>query len=78
MWPVSVEGGPAGVWDEIWMPAASLPDKTLRPIFDRIWLAATTPAGRNRRFGRPVPAFDLDPGSPLLSKPLSQVFPRPP
>jgi YihY family inner membrane protein len=77
MWPVSAEGGPAGVWDEFWLPAATLPDKTLRPIFDRIWFAATTPAGRRRRHGRRAPEVGFDPGSPLLARPLSEVFPPP-
>jgi membrane protein len=77
MWPVSAEGGPAGVWDEFWLPSAALPDKTLRPIFDRIWFAATTRAESRRRRGRVVPEAGFDPGSPLLARPLSEVFAPP-
>jgi YihY family inner membrane protein len=67
MWPVGADAGPAGVWDEYWLPSPDLSGRTLRPLFDRVW------AGTGRRRGRSAGA-PLDPGGPLLSRPLGEVF----
>ncbi len=69
-WPVSADAGPAGVWDEHWLPAPGLSAKTLRPLFDRVWSGG--PRG-------PVHAAEgaLDPGGPLLSRPVGEVFASP-
>jgi len=71
VWPVGADGGSASVWDEYWLPAAGLPDKTLRPLFDRVW---SLQAGRVTSLDRQATGLTIDPGSPLLERPLSDVF----
>ena len=74
VWPVADRGGPAGVWDEYWLPSPELPAKTLRPLFDRVWLgSAPTDSAAARRRRRPTQT-DFDPGSALLGRPLAEVL----
>ncbi len=70
-WPVSGDAGPAGVWDEHWLPAPGLPAMTLRPLFERVW----SDGPRRRPTG--ATAVTLDPGGPLLSRPVGEVFATP-
>lgn len=63
MWPAGPRGGPAGVWDEVWLATPELPSMTLRPVFDRCWRADPR-----------APAPAVDPGGPALSRPLSEVL----
>ena len=73
VWPVSGEGGAAGVWDELWLPSAELPGMTLRPVFDRIWSGA--PSRRARlRAGRGGTEPLIDPGAALLTQPIGEVL----
>ncbi len=72
MWPVTTDGGPAGVWDEYWLPTPELPGKTLRPLFDRVWVGE-----RRRRGATAGPAQGVDPGGATLTRPLSEVFGAP-
>jgi membrane protein len=74
VWPVRTDGGTASVWDEYWLPAAGLPDKTLRPLFDRVW---SPQAGRVTSLDRQATGLTIDPGSPLLERPLSEIFALP-
>jgi len=74
VWPVGADGGSPSVWDEYWLPAAGLPDKTLRPLFDRVW---SLQPGRVPRADRQAIGFTIDPGSPLLERPLFEVFALP-
>jgi len=73
VWPVTAHGGPAGVWDEYWLPTVELPRLTLRPVFERIW--------RGDPLGRRSPPRDrsapLDPGGEVLSRPLGELFAPP-
>jgi membrane protein len=71
VWPVARHGGPGGVWDEYWLPSPQLGSKSLRPVFDRIWVGEA--ARRQRRVG-PARAAPLDPGGPALSRPLEQLL----
>jgi YihY family inner membrane protein len=73
MWPVTTDGGPAGVWDEYWLPTPELPGKTLRPLFDRVWTGR--PRRRGGRAGTAAPR--VDPGGALLARPLAEVFAPP-
>jgi len=73
VWPVAGRGGPAGVWDESWLPSPELPAKTLRPIFDRVWQGATPRSAAARRLRRPMQS-GFDPGSALLARPLAEVL----
>jgi hypothetical protein len=73
MWPVTTDGGPAGVWDEYWLPTPELPAKTLRPLFDRVW----TGGPRRRRGAAGATAPGVDPGGALLARPLAEVFAPP-
>ncbi len=70
MWPVTTDGGPAGVWDEYWLPAPELPGRTLRPLFERVW------SGEPRRHARAA-GVSVDPGGALLSRPVGEVFAAP-
>lgn len=73
VWPVHADGGPAGVWDEWWLPAPDLPARTLRPVFDRVW--SGSPARRERlRAHRTDTGPILDPGGELLSRPIGEVL----
>jgi membrane protein len=74
VWPVRTDGGTASVWDEYWLPAAGLSDKTLRPLFDRVW---SLQAGRATSLDRMATGLTIDPGSPLLERPLSEIFALP-
>jgi membrane protein len=75
VWPVRTDGGTASVWDEYWLPAAGLPDKTLRPLFDRVW---SLQHGRAASVDWQSTGLTIDPGSPLLERPLSEIFALPP
>jgi membrane protein len=75
VWPVRTDGGSASVWDEYWLPAAGLRDKTLRPLFDRVW---SLQPGRAASVDRQATGLTIDPGSPLLERPLSEIFAVPP
>jgi membrane protein len=71
VWPVGGDGGPAGVWDELWLPSAGLPGMTLRPLFDRVW------RGEPRRLARaPQSASEVaaDPGGEFLRRPIGEVL----
>ena len=72
MWPVTTDGGPAGVWDEYWLPTPALPGLTLRPLFERVWVG--DPKRRARGAAR-RPA--CDPGGPLLARPVGEVLGAP-
>jgi len=73
VWPVSAEGGAAGVWDELWLPSAELPARTLRPLFDRVWSGSPDRRARLRR--APVGVGPtVDPGGELLSRPIGDVL----
>ena len=74
VWPVRADGGSASVWDEYWLPAAGLPGKTLRPLFDRVWSLQPGLAARADRQPR---SLSFDPGSPLLDRPLSEILALP-
>ena len=74
VWPVRTDGGSASVWDEYWLPAAGLPDKTLRPLFDRVW---SLQPGRAASVDWQSTGLTIDPGSPLLERPLSEIFALP-
>jgi len=43
----------------------------LRPLFDRVW---SLQAGRVTSLDRQATGLTIDPGSPLLERPLSDVF----
>jgi membrane protein len=79
VWPVTAGRGGIGgigVWDEYWLPAPGLSDKTLRPLFDLVWgaLPTTHPHVKARRgTGRPP----VDVGGERLSLPLRDVFGAP-
>ena len=75
VWPVGAGRDRIGVWDEYWLPAADLGQRTLRPLFDRVWAGPARRRDRWRAVEPPPPA--LDPGSPLLSRPLREVLVRP-
>jgi membrane protein len=70
MWPVAADGGPTGVWEELWLPAPDLPVRTLRPLFERIWSGDRGPHARSVGPG-------LDPGGSLLSRPVGELFRAP-
>lgn len=73
VWPVSAEGGAAGVWDELWLPSVDLHARTLRPVFDRVWAGSPDRRARLRGgHGDIEPA--VDPGGMLLSRPLGEVL----
>ncbi len=74
VWPVRTDGGSASLWDEYWLPAAGLPAKTLRPLFDRVW---SLQPGRAANLDRQAMGVTIDPGSPLLERPLSEIFALP-
>ena len=74
VWPVRADGGSASVWDEYWLPTAELPDKTLRALFDRVW---SLQPGRATSADPQALASIIDPGSPLLDRPLSEVLALP-
>ena len=69
-WPVVGDAGPAGVWDEYWLPAPGLPGRTLRPLFDRVWSGGAARPGRGG-------GASVDPGGAVLSRPLAEVFADP-
>ncbi|HYF59713.1 MAG TPA: YihY family inner membrane protein [Burkholderiaceae bacterium] len=75
VWPVASRGGPAGVWDEWWLPAPGLGERTLRPLFDRVWLGHA----ERRAARRPVRSTDasVDPGGAALSRPIAEVLGAP-
>jgi membrane protein len=74
VWPVRTDGGSASVWDEYWLPAAGMSARTLRPLFDRVW---SLQPGRAPR-GDPQPiGSTIDPGSPLLERPLFEILALP-
>jgi membrane protein len=74
VWPVRADGGSVSVWDEYWLPTAELPHKTLRALFDRVW---SLQPGRATSADRQPLASTIDPGSPLLERPLSEVLALP-
>jgi membrane protein len=74
VWPVRTDGGSASVWDEYWLAAPGLPDKTLRPLFDRVWSLGP---GQAASCVRQAIGFTIDPGSPLLERPLSEILALP-
>ena len=76
VWPVSGEGGAAGVWDELWLPSAELPGMTLRPVFDRVWTGNPDRLARLRA-GRDGTGPAVDPGGVLLSRPIGEVLAAP-
>ncbi|MEI7444612.1 MAG: YihY family inner membrane protein [Burkholderiales bacterium] len=76
VWPVSADGGPAGVWDEWWLPSAELPSRTLKPVFDRVWRGAPDRRPALRRDGGGEAG--VDPGGALLSRPIGEVLAAPP
>jgi YihY family inner membrane protein len=76
VWPVQADGGPAGVWDELWLPSAALPTLTLRPVFERIW------SGEDARRGRPESANRgtvpiVEPGGGMLERPIGELLALP-
>jgi membrane protein len=75
VWPVAARGGPAGVWDEYWLPAPDLAGKTLRPVFDHVWQGDAGTARQRRRLQRGEGGFD--PGSAMLGRPLAEVLSDP-
>lgn len=72
VWPVQADGGPAGVWDEWWLPAVDLPTRTLRPVFDRVWAGTSS-----HRDGRGCRGMGVDPGGAALSRPIGEVLAAP-
>jgi membrane protein len=73
VWPVSGEGGAAGVWDELWLPSVELSGMTLRPVFDRVWRGSPDRRARLQA-GRGGTDPVLDPGGALLSRPIGEVL----
>ena len=71
VWPVGGDGGPAGVWDELWLPSAGLPGMTLRPLFDRIWRGES---GRRERVAGGGVTGAPDPGGDALLRPIGEVL----
>jgi membrane protein len=76
VWPVSGAGGAAGVWDELWLPSVDLPGKTLRPVFERVWLGPSDRRSRLRA-RRAGAGGGIDPGGELLSRPIGEVLAAP-
>jgi membrane protein len=74
VWPVTVttHRGRLGVWDEYWLPAPDLADKSLRPLFDLIWAAlpTTQPHVRARYAAPPT----IDPAGERLTRPVGEVL----
>lgn len=74
VWPVHADGGPAGVWDEWWLPSVDVSTRTLRPVFDRVWAGPQARRGPGRPSGT---GASIDPGGELLSRPLGEVLAAP-
>ncbi|MFM1991367.1 MAG: hypothetical protein RJA99_4324 [Pseudomonadota bacterium] len=76
VWPVHADGGPAGVWDEWWLPSTELPTLTLRPVFDRVWGGSPDRRARLRAL-RSGAGPTVDPGGELLARPIGEVLAAP-
>jgi membrane protein len=72
VWPVQAGRGRVGIWDEYWLPAPGLAEKTLRPLFDLVW--STLPATQPDVLVRRVAPRTFDPAGIELSRPLAEVF----
>lgn len=76
VWPVGGPGGPAGVWDEHWLPAPGMGALTLRPVFEQVWDERGARRERARRRAAEAEP-PVDPGGAILDRPLREVFALP-
>jgi membrane protein len=73
VWPLGASRQRSnGVWDEWWLPAPGLAERTLRPLFDLGWSAL--PYGHPGAGRRESEHRLLDPGGERLDRPLGELL----
>ena len=76
VWPSGGASGPMGVWDEYWLGAPGLSDRTLRPLFEHLWQGQSS---KRRARGVPGPwdtqtGVQIDAGGDQLDRPIGELL----